>query len=79
MPAQLTIGVSQPFKAQYPELVAFFEKVDFPIDLLNQTLATMSEKRLDPRQVAETFLREQPQVWKAWVSPEAADKVGKAL
>jgi glycine betaine/proline transport system substrate-binding protein len=75
MPASLAIGVSAPFKAQYPDLVAFFEKVDLPIDLLNQTLGQMSEKRLQPRQVAEAFLRDQPQIWKGWVPGEVADRV----
>jgi glycine betaine/proline transport system substrate-binding protein len=79
MPASLAIGVSAPFKAQYPELVAFFEKVDLPIDLLNQTLAGMSEKRLQPRAVAEAFLRDQPQVWTAWVPGEVAAKVRGSL
>lgn len=79
MPASLAIGVSAPFKAQYPELVTFFEKVDLPIDLLNQTLAGMSEKRLQPRLVAEAFLRDQPQVWKPWVPAEVATKVSAGL
>ncbi|RON41153.1 ABC transporter substrate-binding protein [Pseudomonas frederiksbergensis] len=79
MPAKLAIGVSAPFKTQYPDLVAFFEKVDLPIDLLNQTLAQMSEKRQPPRQVAEAFLRDQPQVWKGWVPGEVASKVSGSL
>ena len=79
MAAQLTIGVSQPFKAQYPQLVSFFEKVDMPIDLLNKTLAGMSEKHLEPREVAQTFLRDQPQVWKAWVPADVAQKVSAGL
>ncbi|MGF6128521.1 glycine betaine/proline transport system substrate-binding protein [Pseudomonas frederiksbergensis] len=79
MPAKLAIGVSAPFKTQYPDLVAFFEKVDLPIDLLNQTLAQMSEKRQPPRQVAEAFLRDQPQVWKGWVPGEVATKVSGSL
>ena len=79
MPASLAIGVSAPFKAQYPDLVAFFEKVDLPIDLLNQTLGQMSEKRQPPRQVAEAFLRDQPQVWKGWVPGEVASKVSASL
>ena len=79
MPASLAIGVSAPFKAQYPELVTFFEKVDLPIDLLNQTLAGMSEKRLQPRVVAQAFLRDQPQVWKPWVPAEVATKVSAGL
>jgi glycine betaine/proline transport system substrate-binding protein len=79
MPASLAIGVSAPFKAQYPDLVAFFEKVDLPIELLNQTLGQMSEKRQKPREVAEAFLREQPQVWKGWVPGEVATKVSANL
>ena len=79
MPASLAIGVSAPFKTQYPDLVAFFEKVDLPIGLLNQTLAQMSEKRLQPRQVAQAFLRDQPQVWKAWVPGEVATRVSGSL
>jgi glycine betaine/proline transport system substrate-binding protein len=79
MPASLAIGVSAPFKTQYPDLVSFFEKVDFPIDLLNQTLAQMSEKRQQPRQVAEAFLRDQPQIWKGWVPGEVATKVSSSL
>ena len=79
LPAKLAIGVSAPFKSQYPQLVQFYEKVDFPIDLLNQTLAQMSEKRTEPRKAAEAFLREQPQIWERWVTPEAAQKVKSAL
>ncbi|MBA6118009.1 ABC transporter substrate-binding protein [Pseudomonas putida] len=79
LPARLAIGVSAPFHARYPELVAFFEKVDLPIDLLNQTLAHMAEKRLEPRTVAQAFLREQPQVWTAWVPAEVASNVNRSL
>ena len=79
MPAKLAIGVSAPFKAQYPQLVSVFEKVDLPIDLLNGLLADMSEKRTQPRQVALTFLKEQPQVWQQWVPADVAAKVNAAL
>jgi glycine betaine/proline transport system substrate-binding protein len=79
LPAKLAIGVSTPFKTQYPQLVEFYEKVDFPIDLLNKTLADMSEKRTEPRQAAEAFLRDQPQIWHSWVTAEAAQKVDAAL
>lgn len=79
LPAHLAIGVSAPFRAQYPELVALFSKVDLPIDLLNQTLAAMSEKRLQPRAVAQAFLREHPDVWSAWVPADVAEKVRGSL
>lgn len=79
MPARLTIGVSAPFRAEYPELVSLFEKVDLPIELLNDTLAHMSEERLPPRQVAETFLREHPAIWQAWLPAEVAARVSGSL
>ena len=79
MPARLVIGVSAPFRTQYPELVAFFEKVDLPIDLLNQTLGQMAEKRLQPKAVAQTFLRDHPDVWSAWLPADVAAKVSGSL
>lgn len=79
LPAKLSIGVSAPFKAHYPQLVAFYEKVDFPIDLLNTALAQMGEKRTEPRKAAEAFLRDQPHIWHAWVTADAAQKVDAAL
>lgn len=79
LPAKLSIGVSAPFREQYPELVALFEKVDLPIDTLNKTLAHMSDTRQEPREAARAFLRENPEVWKAWMPAEVATKVSAAL
>ncbi|MGY1879452.1 ABC transporter substrate-binding protein [Pseudomonas reactans] len=79
MPARLAIGVSAPFKAQYPRLVSVFEKVDLPIDLLNGILGEMSEKRTPPRQVAEAFLKDHPDVWQQWVPADVAAKLKGAL
>ncbi|ETK25342.1 ABC transporter substrate-binding protein [Pseudomonas sp. FH1] len=79
MPARLAIGVSAPFKAQYPQLVSVFEKVDLPIDLLNGILGEMSEKRTPPRQVAEAFLKDHPDVWQQWVPADVAAKLKGAL
>ncbi|MFB4391888.1 MULTISPECIES: ABC transporter substrate-binding protein [unclassified Pseudomonas] len=77
--AKLSIGVSARFREQYPELVAWFEKVDLPIDTLNKALAHMSETRQDPREAALVFLREHPEIWKAWVPDEVAAKVAASL
>ena len=76
---RLSIGVSDAFHKQYPDLVAFFEKVDLPIDLLNQTLGQMSEKRQQPKEVAQLFLKQHPEVWKAWVPADVAGKVSNGL
>jgi hypothetical protein len=50
-------------------------KVDFPIDPLNKALAEMSEKHTAPRQAAEAFMKAHPDVWKAWLPKDVADKV----
>ncbi|MGN8259633.1 ABC transporter substrate-binding protein [Pseudomonas sp. SMSB3] len=79
LPAKLSIGVSKAFRDGYPQLVAVFEKVDLPIDLFNKTLAEMSEKRQQPADAAKVFLQAHPDVWKAWLPAEVADKVEASL
>lgn len=79
LPARLSIGVSTPFVRQYPELVSFFEQVELPIELLNHTLARMSEQRLPARQVAHDFLREHPDIWRAWLPAEVGERVANSL
>ena len=79
LPSKLSIGVSKTFKQEYPQLVDFFAKVDLPIDPLNKALANMSESRTSPRQASETFLKDHPDVWKAWLPEEVASKVSASL
>ena len=79
LPAKLSIGVSAAFREQYPQLVAFFARVDLPIDTLNQALARMSEQRQPPAEAARAFLKDNPQIWKLWLPVEVADKVAKQL
>ena len=77
--SKLSIGVSTPFHKQYPQVAEFFSKVDLPIDRLNRALAEMSEKRTPPNKAALTFLRDNPDVWKAWLPAEVAAKVEGSL
>ncbi|MBK5004350.1 ABC transporter substrate-binding protein [Pseudomonas sp. S60] len=79
LPAKLSIGVSKAFRDNYPDLVKVFEQVDLPIDLLNRTLASMSEKRTPPREAALAFMRDNPAVWKAWLPADIAAKVEASL
>jgi len=50
-----------------------------PIGLLNKTLAQMSEKRLAPDKAAQAFMRDHPEVWKAWLPADVASKVEASL
>ncbi len=77
--SKLSIGVSAPFQKEYPQITAFFTKVDFPIEPLNQALAEMSEKHTPPREVAQAFLKAHPDVWKAWLTDDVAQKVEAGL
>ena len=75
----IKVGVSKIFSEQAPELVAVLEKVNLPIDLLNQNLARMSKERIDSATLAKLFLKEHPEVWHAWVDEDAAKKIEAAL
>ncbi len=79
LPAKLSIGVSAAFKQQYPDLVEFFTKVDLPIGLLNKALAHMSEQRQAPKDAAVAFMKDHPEVWKAWLPADVASKVEAGL
>ncbi|WP_277593307.1 ABC transporter substrate-binding protein [Pseudomonas chlororaphis] len=77
--SKLSIGVSTPFQKQYPQIAEFFGKVDLPIEALNKALAEMSEKHTPPREAAQAFLKAHPQVWRAWLPGDVADKVSASL
>ncbi len=77
--SKLSIGVSTPFQKQYPQIAEFFGKVDLPIEALNKALAEMSEKHTPPREAARAFLKAYPQVWRAWLPGDVADKVSASL
>ena len=71
--------LSKTFHEQAPELVAVLEKVNLPIDLLNQNLGRMAKERIESPKLAKIFLKEHPEVWHAWVSEDAAKKIDAAL
>jgi glycine betaine/proline transport system substrate-binding protein len=75
----LSIGVSTPFQKEHPQIAAVFEKVEFPIEPLNKALASMSEKHTPPREVAQVFMKQHPEVWKAWLPEDVAGKVEASL
>lgn len=76
---KIQVGLSKTFHEQAPELVSVLEKVNLPIDLLNQNLAKMAKEKLTSEQLAKAFLKEHPEVWTAWVSADAAKKIQAAL
>ena len=75
----IKVGLSKTFHEQAPELVGVLEKVNIPIDILNQNLGRMSKERIESPKLAKIFLKEHPEVWQAWVSEDAAKKINAAL
>ncbi len=75
----IQVGLSKTFHDEAPELVAILNKVNLPIDLLNQNLAKMAKEKMDSADLAKVFLKEHPEVWHAWVSEDAAKKIEAAL
>lgn len=75
----IKVGLSKTFHDDAPELVAVLEKVNLPIDLLNQNLGRMAKERIESAKLAKIFLKEHPEVWHAWVSDDAAKKIDAAL
>ncbi|NYT58436.1 ABC transporter permease subunit [Alcaligenaceae bacterium] len=77
--ARLAVAVSAPFATRNPELIAFMEKLQFQPELLNRMILEMTETRASGEAMAERFLREQPQVWHAWLPTAAVQKVNAEL
>ncbi|MGP9687619.1 glycine betaine ABC transporter substrate-binding protein [Psychrobacter sp. AOP22-C1-C5] len=79
----LGIAVSTPFLKTNPELAEVFKKVQLTSDELNGAILEMSENKRSGEEQALVFLRENPNVWQAWLSDEAAtnlaDKLGISL
>ncbi len=75
----LAIAVSTPFIASHPELTSAYKKVQFTADQLNGAILAMSENKRSGDEQALVFLRENPQVWQSWLTPEAANNLATTL
>lgn len=75
----IQVGLSKTFSEQAPELVSVLEKVNLPIDMLNQSLAKMAKEKMSSEALAKEILKEHPELWRSWVSDSAASKIEAAL
>lgn len=72
-------AVNTKFSQEAPKLTEFLSKVSIPLPVVNETLAHMADSGDDSADVARWFLKNKPDVWTKWVSPEVASRVQKAL
>src|SRR5260370_857523 len=77
--SHLKIGVATPFYQAEPDLMAAYSKVSFPMDFLNKTILEMTSRKIDGSTMARQFLRDHPDMWKAWLPNDVAQKVQAAL
>src|SRR5690554_257928 len=77
--ARLGVAVSSLFAQANPQLIEFFNKLRIEPALMNQMILTMTETRAPAADIAEQFLRTHPDVWQAWLAPEAMQKASAAL
>lgn len=77
--AKLGIGVSTPFAQANPQIVAFLERLSFQAPLLNKMVLDMAESRAEGRDIAARFLRDNPDIWHAWLPADAAARADAAL
>ena len=75
----LGIAASTPFINANPELADVFKKVQFTSDELNGAILEMSENKRSGEEQALVFLRDNPSVWQAWLSDEAATNLAAKL
>jgi glycine betaine/proline transport system substrate-binding protein len=77
--AEVYTIVTDDFKKRGGEAYDYLSKRAWGNDTVNEVLAWMTDNQATGEDGAVHFLKNYPQVWEAWVSPEVAAKVKKAL
>lgn len=67
------------FAEEAPQLKAFFDSNEVPLEVINATLAEMEDSGDDSMDMAIWFLTEYPEVWSEWVPEDIAARVQAAL
>jgi glycine betaine/proline transport system substrate-binding protein len=73
--ARVAYGVNSIFAKEAPDVIAVLEKATFPIEEINSTLASMSDEQIEAPEAAKRFLKDKQDIWTAWVSPAAKEKI----
>lgn len=72
-------GLSRAFHDGDPALVAMLGKFQVPIQLLNQALGAMADKKLGATAAAKEFLKANPALWHQWVPDDVAARIARSL
>lgn len=74
------VGVSTKFKNAAPKLIAFLTAYETTTDHVLEALALLERDRdARPKDAAEAFLKNHPDVWRKWVPEDVAERVAMSL
>ncbi|CAN7279982.1 ABC transporter substrate-binding protein [Rhizobium sp. LjRoot30] len=72
--------VAKPFSEKAgPEVMDYLKKRSWSNQTLGQLMSWMTDNQASGEDGAKHFLSENPDIWKAWVTPEAAEKIQSSL
>lgn len=77
--AHLGVAVSAPFAKENPSIMEFFKRLQFQPALLNGMILQMTESRAGGKAMAQQFLHDHADVWRAWLPADAAARASAAL
>jgi len=78
-PSRVAGAVGARISRLAPETVRYVRNVSFDTATMNRLLAWQSENKASSRLTAETFLRQDFQIWSRWVPPEVARRIRESL
>ena len=78
-PAEVVSLVTARFAQQSPDAFGFVQKFSWSNATVSALLAWQEDKRAEAGETAEYFLKSNEAIWTAWVPPEVAAKVKKAV
>jgi len=78
-PAPVLTTMSKPFHDAHPDIVALMSHVSFTNATMNQLLSWQEANKATADETAAYFLTHYKDLWKGWLSPDAAAKVGAVI
>jgi glycine betaine/proline transport system substrate-binding protein len=71
--------MSKPFHDAHPDIVSLMSHVSFTNVLMSQLLAWQEANKATADETAAYFLTHYKDLWKGWVSPDAAVKLSAVI
>lgn len=75
---RIVTAVATSLQKSEPEVYTFLSKVSLDIPTYNKLLSWGEENKAEPKETAEYFIKNFPDVWKQWVTEDAASKISKS-